>query len=386
MITRVDAEQRIASWLEATPDADARRVLADTLELTRHAPQARGLRSRLRFAAMVPVAAAAAFAIIGLLVGVGFPRTAVAPVSGNGSILDTSLFDSNDVAVRVRHAPGDTGTYYLRAVAFDDIDTVGYRIGSSRTAVRPAGTDVLQGTADGIQRDDLRRVTLTILPGAFTSPIVLSPATPVLVDRGVRLTTVGQDAHFAELERDGGGPYTVTALLPPVGVPILRAPDPSYPADIVSTYTALPPQAVGPHVAALRDEVVRTAASAGPYDLANRIVEILRSSAFTYDTIVRDVDCSLSVAECFATSRRGYCVQYATTMAVILRDLGIPARIVEGFLPGRRDTASNTEVILSRDAHAWVEVYFSGVGWVGFDPTAGVGSAERSAVPAPTPP
>jgi len=82
MITHGDAEQRIASWLQATPDANAQRVLADALELSRHAPQARGLRSRLRATTMVPLTAAAALAIVGVLVGVGFPRTAVPPVSG----------------------------------------------------------------------------------------------------------------------------------------------------------------------------------------------------------------------------------------------------------------------------------------------------------------
>jgi len=387
MITHGDAEQRIASWLQATPDADAQRVLADALELSRHAPQARGLRSRLRATTMVPLTAAAALAIVGVLVGVGFPRTAVPPVSGIGSIRGTSWVDSGDVAVTIEHAAGDNGRYYLRAVAYDRIEPDGYRIGDSRTAVRPAGTSLLQGTADDVGAGDLQRVTLTIVPGSFTSPIVLSPATPVLVDRSVRLTAVGQDGYFAQLERDGHGPYTVTAVLPPVGVPILRAPDPTYPLDLVTTYTALPPQAVGPNLARLRDEVVRTAASGGPYDLANRIVEILQSPRFTYETDLHDVDCgSMSVAECFATSHRGFCVQYAVTMAVILRDLRIPARIVEGFLPGRSDTASNTETILSRDAHAWVEVYFTGVGWVAFDPTSAVGSQSRSVAPAPTGP
>src|SRR6476646_5142448 len=163
MITHADAEQRIASWLQATPDADAQRVLTDALELTRHAPQAGGLRSRLRFATMVPLAAAAAaLAVVALLVGAGFPRTAVPPVRGIGSIRRTTRVDSGDVAATVEHAAGDNGSYYLRAVAYDRIEPDGYRIGDSRTAVRPAGSSVLQGTADDVRPDDLQRVTLTI--------------------------------------------------------------------------------------------------------------------------------------------------------------------------------------------------------------------------------
>ena len=59
------------------------------------------------------------------------------------------------------------------------------------------------------------------------------------------------------------------------------------------------------------------------------------------------------------------------TMAVVLRDLGVPARIVVGFLPGERSAGLGLEVIRNTEAHAWVEVYFPGCGWVAFDPTAG---------------
>jgi len=58
---------------------------------------------------------------------------------------------------------------------------------------------------------------------------------------------------------------------------------------------------------------------------------------------------------------------YTPTMAAILRDLGVPTQIVEGFLPGERQ--GGTEVIRNNMAHAWVEVYFPGHGWIAFDPT-----------------
>ena len=58
-------------------------------------------------------------------------------------------------------------------------------------------------------------------------------------------------------------------------------------------------------------------------------------------------------------------------MAVILRDLGVPTRIAQGFLPGTRDPNTGVERILNSNAHAWVEVYFPGYGWVTFDPTGG---------------
>ena len=66
--------------------------------------------------------------------------------------------------------------------------------------------------------------------------------------------------------------------------------------------------------------------------------------------------------------RRGYCTYYATSMTVMLRSLGIPARYVEGFvMPENHNDTIYT--ITSRHAHAWVEVYFQGFGWLIFEPT-----------------
>ena len=115
----------------------------------------------------------------------------------------------------------------------------------------------------------------------------------------------------------------------------LRAAGTDYPAEVVALYTAEVPGMFGPNLRALSDEIVRTSDSAAPYDVAQRVVEVLHVRIpISYDTDVRDIDCgTMSTAECFAWSKRGYCQHYATTMAVILRDLGIPARVVAGVPP-----------------------------------------------------
>ena len=99
-----------------------------------------------------------------------------------------------------------------------------------------------------------------------------------------------------------------------------------------------------------------------------------RDDLFKYKTNVQNLPCAeqnLSTVECFATYREGYCQYYATTMAIFLREQGIPARIAEGFLPGNRDERTGIETLLGRQRHQWVEVYFPGYGWVPFDPTGG---------------
>ena len=73
-------------------------------------------------------------------------------------------------------------------------------------------------------------------------------------------------------------------------------------------------------------------------------------------------------------TKRGYCQHFAGAMALMLRYLGIPARVAEGFTSGVYDPQSKTWTVTDHDAHAWVEVWFERYGWLPFDPTPGRGS------------
>jgi transglutaminase-like putative cysteine protease len=76
--------------------------------------------------------------------------------------------------------------------------------------------------------------------------------------------------------------------------------------------------------------------------------------------------------------REGYCDYYATSMVVMLRSLGIPARTVSGYAEGRYDEESRLFYVTERDAHTWVEVFFPGYGWIEFEPTAGETQLNRA--------
>jgi hypothetical protein len=90
---------------------------------------------------------------------------------------------------------------------------------------------------------------------------------------------------------------------------------------------------------------------------------------FRYETDVRGRCLPTEpVPECLLREQTGYCQHYATTMTMMLRTLNVPARYVQGFLPGKRLPDGTREVDASA-AHAWVEVYFPSYGWVAFDPT-----------------
>jgi transglutaminase-like putative cysteine protease len=73
-------------------------------------------------------------------------------------------------------------------------------------------------------------------------------------------------------------------------------------------------------------------------------------------------------------TKRGYCQHFAGAMALMLRYLGIPTRVAEGFTSGLYDPETKTWTVTDHDAHAWVEVWFERYGWLPFDPTPGRGS------------
>jgi protein-glutamine gamma-glutamyltransferase len=67
--------------------------------------------------------------------------------------------------------------------------------------------------------------------------------------------------------------------------------------------------------------------------------------------------------------KKGYCQHFAGAAALMLRTLGIPVRVASGFAPGSLDAKTREYVVTDLDAHAWIEVWFQGIGWVPFDPT-----------------
>ncbi len=75
--------------------------------------------------------------------------------------------------------------------------------------------------------------------------------------------------------------------------------------------------------------------------------------------------------------QEGYCDYYATSMTVMLRSLGIPARTASGYAEGNKDQESGITTVAERDAHTWVEVYFPEYGWIEFEPTAQESDLDR---------
>ena len=106
---------------------------------------------------------------------------------------------------------------------------------------------------------------------------------------------------------------------------------------------------------------------------------------FRYDDHVRAGHGSSDILNFLKKSRAGYCEQFAGTMAVLLRALGIPARVAVGFTPGSFDPVGQLYRVTTQNAHAWVEVRFPRYGWLAFEPTPGRVNPEASKYDFPPP-
>lgn len=138
-----------------------------------------------------------------------------------------------------------------------------------------------------------------------------------------------------------------------------RASDPQF-----ERFLALPP--LPPDILATATRV--TAGARTQYDQALALQTWLRESGgFSYDERAPD-GMGLDAISAFLQSKRGFCVHFASAMTVMARELGIPARVGVGVLPGRQVEPGRYSVS-SRDMHAWPELFFDGVGWVTFEPT-----------------
>jgi transglutaminase-like putative cysteine protease len=122
-------------------------------------------------------------------------------------------------------------------------------------------------------------------------------------------------------------------------------------------------------IRALAEEI--TADAPTRYDAAVALQSYFRDGKnFTYSTSVPDGETNDAVWN-FLQDREGYCVQFATSMTMMARTLGIPARLGVGFLPGER-TGAGVYQVTGKDSHAWPELYFPGAGWVRFEPTPAI--------------
>jgi len=269
-----------------------------------------------------------------------------------------------------------------RAATYDSFELNGWAQ-SLRSDIRvESGQPLLAGTPEAPDDDTSRPISVTIHPVGYEQGLLLAPGIPVSTDQGANVVVTGSEGWFATVNLDNGNqPYTVNARVLQLDDSQqqltgnrLEVAGTDYPSEIRALYTGVPAGALGPNANELLQRILADAGTTNPYRLAVYMQNYFRSPKnFTYDTNLTDTNCDASAVECFAQTRHGYCLHYASAMAMLLREADpqhpIPTRLVQGFLPGT--VKNGTATVETKDAHAWVEVYFPHYGWVPFDPTGG---------------
>ncbi len=170
-----------------------------------------------------------------------------------------------------------------------------------------------------------------------------------------------------------GQSYTITSSISFATESQLRSDSSVYSPDIRARYLQLP-DAVPQRVFDLADELA--AGYDNPYDIAKAVETYVRG--YQYNDQIPGPAPGEDAADYFLfEEKQGYCDYYATSMAVMLRHLGIPARLVQGYATGEYDPVTGRYRLLESDAHSWVEVYFPTYGWIQFEPTASEPVIER---------
>jgi len=170
-----------------------------------------------------------------------------------------------------------------------------------------------------------------------------------------------------------GDIYRIRAETHSPSLQALRAAPETLPAWAQDRYLQLPP-ALKAQLQPLAEEISRNAANR--YDKAAAITQYLRQNMRYSTTIENPPSGTDPVLWFLFTWKSGYCNYYASAEVLLLRSLGIPARMVVGYAQGE-PLGGGSFRIRGRDAHAWPEVYFDGLGWVEFEPTANQPSLNR---------
>lgn len=216
------------------------------------------------------------------------------------------------------------------------------------------------------------RVTATVELLRATPNLMFAPANPLEVWTAAQSITPWSDGTItATNEMSAGTIYSVVSEIDVTPVEVLqRAPgryEDAAPAAL-ARWTQLP-DTVPQRVHDLARSLAASATHQTPYGIARAMLQhYSREISYSLGAAPTPDDADPADHLLFET-RQGWCEPIATSMVVMLRSLGIPARFVTGFAPGERDLLSGQHVVRADDAHAWVELFVPDHGWIAVDPT-----------------
>ena len=283
-------------------------------------------------------------------------RIRVSPLVSLGSILN----DSEDNRVELFRVQADRPSYW-RMVALEDFSS-----GTTWEARPDDGIPLAPGDAvpgSTTQGEPVTQVVKVTHDLGFAWLVAAADPTAVSIDHDVAWHPASSSLQMDGWPDEGEG-YTVTSVRSNPSVKDLRA----VRASLEGAALTQLPDNIPPLIAERALEW--TAGATSDFDKVMAIVDHLTSGEFDYRTDVAFRDDPQTLADMLTSTKAGFCQQFASLMAVMLRELGIPARVALGFTQGT-PVGDSTWAVTTRNYHSWVEVPFEGFGWLTFDPTPG---------------
>ncbi|WP_030039376.1 transglutaminase TgpA family protein, partial [Streptomyces resistomycificus] len=271
----------------------------------------------------------------------------------------------------------DVSSLYLRIVSLDDFDGTTWKPSKrSITGVPDGAFPTPIGLGPDVKRTEIDTVVTASRDYAQNWLPMPYPPSGVRIDGNWRYEPEGMTLVGDHGQTTRGVTYEVKSLeVQPTAEQLSSAPKPS--AAMEREYTELP-DSLPSVVADTAREV--TSGAKNPYEQAVALQDYFSvTGGFEYDTQVNVGSGSQAIAR-FLRDKQGFCVHFSFAMAAMARSLGIPARVAVGFAPGSPQADGSVSVGL-KDAHAWPELYFEGVGWTRFEPTPNRGSVPSYTVP-----
>ena len=249
---------------------------------------------------------------------------------------------------------------YWRLTSLDSFDG---RIWSSRGTYRPASGRLPEDRTEQAlvykvtQDFDISRLDSFWLPAAYR---------PTRIDLSGARVNAESLTLLTEAESAAGLSYQVESAIPRYGsADLAQAPGGISPE--FAPFVQLPAE-FPDDVRTLARNV--SAEADGPYEKALALQDYLRNN-YKYDETAPAGHSDDHLRYFLFRSKIGYCEQFAGAFAALARSIGLPTRVAVGFTPGSYDESFDVFRVTTREAHAWPEVHFTGLGWVAFEPTPG---------------
>jgi transglutaminase-like putative cysteine protease len=280
------------------------------------------------------------------------------------SLRDSLNVDTDRQVLSLRTSTTDLSDMYVRIVSLDDFDGTTWKPSQRHIIGVPDAFPTPMGLGADVRRTTIR-TTITAADWYAQDWLPMPyPPSGVKVGGNWRYEPVGMTLVGDHGQNTRGERYEVTSLdVQPSAQQLASAPEPS--AALKREYTKVPSR-LPKVVARTAREITEGATS--HYDEAVKLQDWFAvNGGFQYDTQVEVGRGPDAIAK-FLEKKQGFCVHFSFAMAAMARTLGIPARVAVGFAPGTPQADGSVSVSL-RDAHAWPELYFEGVGWTRFEPT-----------------